>query len=272
MEVSQVPWLTHARRSTSARIELSVANIVALSDYSKTSLQAQASDTRGIRKEIQELRQLVDSRSKGEFSDEPLTYTAQPNILPLHSGNVSKGTDVLLEGRRGLEVQVIWRPSWACDSACHCLCHESTLGRSPQLLDKFLGVLFWGYCGLPVIRKPCDVASCRRRRGLKFGMSYYFPAWFVEKEIELTFRSMPLGTPQISIKMASIVSNGALLLKYTHNKDLAGIQSLFSQGLAAPSDAGHLDGCTALHVGIPGPIHVQLLTQYCQVRRGAWKH
>ena len=103
-------------------------------------------------------------------------------------------------------------------------------------------------------------------------MSYYFPAWFVEKKLELTFRSMPLGTPQISIKMASIVSNGALIFKYTHNKDLADIQSLFSQGLAAPSDAGHLDGCTALHVGILASIHVQLLTKYFQVRGGAWKH
>ena len=233
-----------------------------MSDYSKTLLQAQASDTRGIRKEIQELRQLVDSRSGGEASDESLSSIPQPNILPLHSGDVNKGTDILLEGRRGLEVQVVWRPSWACDSACPCLCHESTHGRSPQLLDKLLGILFWGYCGLPVIRKRCDIASCRRRRGLRFGMSYYFPAWFVEKKLELTFRSMPLGTPQISIKMASIVSNGALLFKYTHNKDLAGIQSLFSQGLAAPSDAGHLDGCTALHVGISFSDNVQSLTKY----------
>ncbi|KAL9635454.1 MAG: hypothetical protein Q9164_003450 [Protoblastenia rupestris] len=50
--------------------------------------------------------------------------------------------------------------------------------------------------------------------------------------------------------MASIVSNGALIFKYTHTKDLIGIQSLFSQGLATPSDAGHLDGCTALHFAV----------------------
>ena len=259
-------------RSTSARIELSVANVVALSDDSRTLLQAQASDARGIRDEIQKLRQLVNSKSGWESSDEPLPHIPKPNILPLHSGNVNKGTDVLLEGRRGLEVQVVWRPSWACDSACHCLCHESTHRRSPQLFDKFLGILFWGYCGLPIVRKRCDVASCRRRRGLRFGMSYYFPAWFVEKKLELTFRSMPLGTPQISIKMASIVSNGALIFKYTHTKDVAGIQSLFSQGLAAPSDAGHLDGCTALHVGSSSSDHAQLLTKYFQVRCGAWKH
>jgi hypothetical protein len=80
------------------------------------------------------------------------------------------------------------------------------------------------------------------------------------KKIELTFRSLPLGGPQISIKMASIVSTGALLFKYTHNKDIVGIQSLFSQGLAAPSDAGHLDGCTALHVSITPSTFDQTLT------------
>jgi hypothetical protein len=90
-------------------------------------------------------------------------------------------------------------------------------------------------------------------------MSYYFPAWFVEKKTELTVRSMPLGGPQISIKIASIVSKGALLFKYTHNKDLAWIQSLFSQGLATPSDAGHLDGCTALHVSTPRTLTEHLL-------------
>ena len=203
-----------------------------------------------IFEEIRDLRQLVDSKSRGVSIGGPSSSFLQPNILPSHSGDSNKGAGVLLEGRRGLEVQVVWRPTWACDTSCHCLCHETTHGRSPKLLDRFLGILFWGYCGLPIVRKRCDVAICRRRRGLRFGMSYYFPAWFVEKKIELTFRSMPLGGPQLSIKMASIVSNGALLFKYTHNEDLVGIQSLFSQGLASPSDAGHLDGCTALHVSI----------------------
>lgn len=123
---------------------------------------------------FKKLRQLVGSKSRRETSDAPFPYIAQPNIPPLHSRNLNQGTDVLLEGRRGLEVHVVWRPSWACDSACHCLCHGSTHGRSPEFLDEFLGILFRGYCGLPILRKRCDVSSCRRRLGLRFGMSYYF--------------------------------------------------------------------------------------------------
>jgi hypothetical protein len=252
--------LTCLCRSTSARIELSVANVVALTENSSTLLQAQATATHELCEEIRDLRQVVDLGLRGGSFGRPSPYALQPNILPLHSGDSNKGAGVLLEGRRGLEVQVVWRPRWACDTSCHCLCHEIAHGRSPELFDRFLGILFWGYSGLPIARKRCDVASCRRRRGLKFGMSYYFPAWFVEKKIELTFRSLPLGGPQISIKMASIVSNGALLFKYTHNKDIVGIQSLFSQGLAAPSDAGHLDGCTALHVSITPSTFDQTLT------------
>lgn len=101
-------------------------------------------------------------------------------------------------------------------------------------------------------------------------MSYYFPAWFVEKKIELTFRSMPLGGAQIAMKMASVVPNGALLFKYTHNKDLVGIPSLISQGLAAPSDAGHLDSCTALHVSITLLIVDLTRTNSFIVRYRAW--
>jgi hypothetical protein len=258
-------------RSTSARIELSVSSVVALTEHSSTLLQAQVTDTHELREEIRDLRQLVELRSRSSFSARPSSYSLQPNILPLHSGDSKKGAGVLLDGRRGLEVQVVWRPRWACDTSCHCLCHEIAHGRSPELFDRFLGILFWGYSGLPIARKRCDVATCRRRRGLKFGMSYYFPAWCVEKKIELTFRSLPLGGPQISIKMASIVSNGALLFKYTHNRDIAGLQSLFSQGLATPSDAGHLDGCTALHVSI-APFNMdQTLTTTSEVRCRAWK-
>jgi hypothetical protein len=89
--------------------------------------------------------------------------------------------------------------------------------------------------------------------GLEVCYVLLLPSLVHREEIELTLRSMPLGRPQISIKMASIVSNGALLFKDTHTKDLAGIQSLFSQGLAAPSDAGHLDGCAARHVSFSLP-------------------
>lgn len=263
--------LTCTYRSTGARIELSVANIVAMSDHSRTLLQAQVTDNHELREEVRDLRQLVDARLREVPLGGPSPHFSQSNLLPLHSGSSNQGTDVFFGGRRGLEVQVVWRPSWACDTSCHCLCHEITHGRSPKPLDRFLGILFWGYCGLPIVKKRCDLAGCRRRRGLRFGMSYYFPAWFVEKKIELTFRSMPLGGPQISITMASIVSNGALLFKYTHNKDLNGIQSLFSQGLAAPSDAGHLDGCTSLHVSTILPNVHQSLTNRFEVRCRARK-
>lgn len=239
--------LTCSCRSTGARIELSVANVIALSDHTRNLIQAQLTETHRLRGEVRDLRQIVDFISKGDVKVEPPSNSQQSNLLPLHLKDSNKRADVSLEGRRGLEGQVVWRPSWAYDSSCHCLCHETKHGRSPRSLDRLLGILFCGYCGVPIVRKRCDVVSCRRRRGLRFGMSYYFPAWFVEKRIELTFHSMLLGGPQISIKVASIVSNGALLFKYTHNKDILGIQSLFSQGLAAPSDAGHLDGFPALH-------------------------
>jgi hypothetical protein len=52
-------------RSTGARIELSVANVVALSDHSRTLLQAQAADTHQLREEVRGLRQLVSLRSRG---------------------------------------------------------------------------------------------------------------------------------------------------------------------------------------------------------------
>ena len=243
-----VSMLTHSNRSIGARVELRVASIVAVSDHSKNPLQKSLDDTHELWKE--HLRQPVESRPQEFAINRPLSNLQQPDVLPLHVGELRQVADAVFEGRRGLEVRVFWRPPWACGALCHCACHKSMHGRTPDRLDTFLGVLFWGYCGLPVMRKECDINECRRQRGLRFGMFYYFPARFVKKKVELAFGSMPLGRPQSSMTFASIVSNDALLFKWTHNQDLQGIQSLFSQGLAAPSDVGHLDGCTALHVSI----------------------
>lgn len=202
-------------RSTGARIELSVANVVALSDHSRTLLQAQAADTHQLREEVRDLRQLVGLGSRGVSFGRPPSYFLQPNVLPLHTGDSNKGADVVLEGRRGLEVQVVWRPSWACDTSCHCLCHEATHGRSPELLDRFLGILFWGYCGLPIARKRCDVAACRRRRGSKFAMSYYFPAWFVEKKSSLHYAPCRLVDPKFQSRWSALFRM-ALYYSSTH--------------------------------------------------------
>ncbi|KAF2219190.1 hypothetical protein BDZ85DRAFT_46813 [Elsinoe ampelina] len=248
-ELSQALGL--ANLNISARIELSVTQIVALSDATKSLLESRIDDASQLRDDLKSLRQqLVPIKPNGESVKVSPEIVPSSNVLPLHSGNLKSDSDLLFEGHRGLEVSVVWRPRWACDSACLCVCHELVHGRSSKMLDRFLGILFWGYSGLPVMRKRCDVATCRRKRGLRFNMSYYFPGWFVEKRIELTLRSMPLGAPQLSIKMASIVNNGALVFKYVHNRNLTGIQSLFSSGLASPSDAGHLDGCTPLHFAV----------------------
>lgn len=83
----EVPILTCSCRSTGARIELSVANVVALSDHSRSLLQAQVSDTRELRDEVRDLRQLVDFRSREDSLGKSPPYLLQPNTLPLHSGD-----------------------------------------------------------------------------------------------------------------------------------------------------------------------------------------
>jgi hypothetical protein len=93
----QIPMLTSSRRSTGARIELSVANIVALSDHSRTLLQAQAADTHELREEVRDLRQLVTLRLKGVSFGGPSPYSRRPNVLPLHTEYSKKSADVLPE-------------------------------------------------------------------------------------------------------------------------------------------------------------------------------
>lgn len=86
---------------------MSLANVVALSDHSRSLLQAQLIDTHELREEVRDLRQLVDFRLRGDSSGTSSLYLVQRNILPLQSGDSQKGADDCLKGRCGLEVQMV---------------------------------------------------------------------------------------------------------------------------------------------------------------------
>lgn len=147
------------RRSSGGRIELSIANVIALTEESKTLLKSQSTETNQIRTEISSLRDLVDRKTQVVPYGAGFTPLPQPNVLPLYSDNADKTTELLLKGRRRLEVQLVWTPAWVCEVSCHCVCHEPRQSRSPQLLDRLFGILFLGYSGVPMLRKRCDVSD-----------------------------------------------------------------------------------------------------------------
>ncbi|MCJ1437804.1 hypothetical protein MMC27_007191 [Xylographa pallens] len=105
-----------ANLSTGARIELSVANVIALNDHTKNLIHAQLTEMHQLRGEVQDLRQLVDLGSREDVIDHPSSFFQQSNVLPLHSKESNKGADVSLEGTRGLEVQSLFSQGLAAPS------------------------------------------------------------------------------------------------------------------------------------------------------------
>lgn len=51
-----------------------------------------------------------------------------------------------------------------CTRSCGCSCHIRRRLNTPRLLDGFLGSLFIGYSGSPILNQKCDQTSCRGRK------------------------------------------------------------------------------------------------------------
>jgi hypothetical protein len=237
-------------RSVGSRIELSVASIVALSNETKEFLAEQGAYNKNLAEEIRNLKHLwfLDPRrfrwKKGTSPSTPSDGTRTPNSVFFDE------KQVLTDENKGLEVQLVWRPKFTCDSECYCDCHQTKQARSPQVLDKLLGALFIGYTSLPLLRPSCNVSACHRQKSQGLKLTWYFPTWFVKRMIAFTYMHKPGNGLQVSLKVARIVDNGAPIFALTQLGDLNGIKALLTQQQASPLDAGHLDGWTPLHVSL----------------------
>jgi hypothetical protein len=165
--------------------------------------------------------------------------------------------DLQLERNGAVAVRVLWQPPTICQSSCCCCCHHIRHGQTPRFLQNVLGVLFWSYVGLAVLRPPCDLVTCRRSEQVSLHLCYYFPTRWLQSMISLTCEALPLGGPQVSMKTMRLVDNNAAIFHLTQLGDIDGIKNLFIRGLASPLDVGHSGGRTPLHVRGKHSSHVQ---------------
>ena len=87
-----------------------------------------------------------------------------------------------------------------CNRSCSCSCHIRRRLKSPRLLDVFLGTLFIGYSGSPLLSQRCDKVSCRGRRNSSTSFIYQFPQWFlISRMIQLKAKVTTLYGPEVSL-------------------------------------------------------------------------
>ena len=127
----------------------------------------------------------------------------------------------------------------ACDALCSCVCHAKRTLRLTQL--NVIGSISISYGALPWTATNCDQKSCRNRSVPTLAWRFQFPAWLWKRCLLSSFSYSSIRGPEINVRLPRTVSWSSMW-RLGLDGNLAGIQDLFSQGLASPWDVQALGG------------------------------
>lgn len=137
-----------------------------------------------------------------------------------------------------------------CRQWCPCSCHEKRKANiaMPGFMQNLLGKMFVGYAGLPVLNSPCNFRGCRDRQDLAVTLEYWFPWWFVSKNLRVNVKSMGNSNLQFQLSTIRRVPDTAQSVTFALRGDIPGLQDLFAQGLASPKDVSDGRGYSLVRV------------------------
>ena len=116
-----------------------------------------------------------------------------------------------------------------CTNSCTCICHRRRAHRTPRRLQDFLGSLFLGYSGMPIITPTCDSIGCTARSSPKLLLVYAFPAWVLARAFLFIARlSMSHGL-ELNIRLPRVLQNTSNIWKYTECGDLESVKELLQK-------------------------------------------
>ncbi|KAJ5937294.1 hypothetical protein N7454_004949 [Penicillium verhagenii] len=145
-----------------------------------------------------------------------------------------------------VQIQVAQYGSARCRSWCPCLCHSRKKVSLPGMTELMLGKMFLGYAGLPLLNKKCDFPGCKRRQSPSLTMEYWFPWWFLARNVKMQLSYERNFGPQLQMTMLRRIPDSAQSIKFALQGNIEGLKYLFSQGLASPRDVSDSRGFTLL--------------------------
>ncbi|KAL8741464.1 MAG: hypothetical protein Q9184_008381, partial [Pyrenodesmia sp. 2 TL-2023] len=151
-----------------------------------------------------------------------------------------------------LAIPVSWPQgrNMECSSECKCTCHTRQNMQALSSLEAILGRLFLSYTGPSILRKPCNLSTCRQQNARAIRLTYFFPQWFLNRAVSTTFSATGLSAPSLNIKVRKIVPETNRLFTLSKIEGLDGIRQLFVSREASPDDEYYRGGWTALHFAV----------------------
>lgn len=150
----------------------------------------------------------------------------------------------------GICVQTLQYKGAMCRPGCPCACHFRHEVQSPGSVGRFLGQLFVGYAGLPLVSRRCTTEACRRQQAPHVSIQYWFPLWFLAQTVRLQLSYRPTLGPQIQLTTLRRVPDSAPCIVFAIAGNIEGLKVLFTQGLASPYDVSESRGLSVLGVSI----------------------
>ena len=185
--------------------------------------------------------------SSAVVSPEQFRSVAQGNVLP------------------GLQIQVA-RKFDSCPQEYSYACHSHSAWNSPRYLRYFLGLLFTGYTGLPVLNPRCNVTGCIQNSQSCVYFNYLFPPWLLSCVVEYYIRiSRSYGISQC-FRVSNVISYSSQIFLLAQFGDVEGLKKLLNSRKASPFDVSP-DGVTALHVSLSDDGEYDLLSDCRELLR-----
>ena len=190
----------------------------------------------------------METSSLGEPDLSPLSSTLQEPSQDTEEEPTRKRE--LASKEAPLAIPVSWQQGRKieCSSDCKCSCHTQQNVQAYSSLGNILGRLFLAYSGSSILRKPCNLSTCRQQNAKSIRLTYFFPRWFLNNVVSTTFSTSRLGTPSLNLKVRKIVPETNRLFALCMTERVDGIQQLFANREASPDDIHHRGGWTPLHV------------------------
>ena len=235
------------------RIEFQVAELRLVNDESQAQQRAAQANTRQGTVESA-LSSIIGSQGRMESGlNELLTANNVRQVRPASTSAIRtrSGQERGYTEQWALQLLSIRRTRHVvCIPGCTCCCHHQSTWKGPQSLRTFLGLLFIGYTGLPLLSPKCDEEGCLEKSGPVIHMRYYFPAWFTAQAVEFFAQiSKPEGLTQ-SLRVSQIVWGEAKIFRLCRDGDVEGLKLLLTSRKCSPYVVDSVHYCTPLDVCI----------------------
>ncbi|KAK6352273.1 hypothetical protein TWF730_009103 [Orbilia blumenaviensis] len=155
-------------------------------------------------------------------------------------------------------------------SYCPCSCHGKKRANisPPSFMESLIGKLFIGYTGSPFVNQKCDFVGCRHKQTASATVEYWFPWWFVMKNLQINVKFIPHSGPQLQLSTVRRVPDDSVSISYAMKGNIEGLQYLFSQGLASPRDVSDSRSYSLMRWALYGGMHQYETVQFL-IREGA---